>query len=239
MIDFIKKKYFRFFESKNILKINFIIQKYFKENDTRTLDLDFSDKPSRAKIIQSIINEKNYKSYLEIGCWKNDLFNEVQCQNKVGVDPVSGGTIRKTSDDFFKHNKLKFDCIFIDGVHKYHQVKKDIINSINAINTKGIIILHDCLPSNVYAQAIPRCQFDWNGDIWKVITEFRTHKDLDIYTCYADQGIGVIFNRSNRNLLEIQKVNFIKMSFKDYFNNYKKYMNLINYHELMNIVKDY
>ena len=239
MINFIKKKYFRFFDSRNVLKINFIIHKYFKEKNIGTLDLDFSDKPSRAKILQSIINEKNYKSYLEIGCWKNDLFNEVQCQNKVGVDPVSGGTIRKTSDDFFKHNKLKFDCIFIDGVHKYHQVKKDIINSINAINAKGIIILHDCLPSNVYAQAIPRCQFDWNGDVWKVITEFRTHKDLDIYTCYADHGIGVIFNRSNRNLLEIQKVNFIKMSFKDYFNNYKKYMNLINYHELMNIVKDY
>jgi len=29
------------------------------------------------------------------------------------------------------------------------------------------------------------------------------------------------------------------MSFKDYFNNYKKYMNLISYNELMNIVRDY
>jgi len=239
MINFIKKKYFRFFESKNILKINFIIQKYFKEKDIGTLDLDFSDKPSRAEIIQSIINEKNYKNYLEIGCFKNELFNAIQCENKIGVDPVSGGTIRKTSNDFFKYNKLKFDCIFIDGLHKYHQVKKDIINSINAINTGGIILLHDCLPLNVYAQAIPRCQYDWNGDVWKAIIEFRTHKDLDIYTCYADQGIGVILNRSNKNLLEIQKVNFLKMSFKDYFNNYKKYMNLINYNELMNVVKDY
>ena len=73
----------------------------------------------------------------------------------------------------------------------------------------------------------------------KAITEFRTHKDLDIYTCYADQGIGVILNRKNRNLLELEKANFFKMSFKDYFYNYKKYMNLISYNELMNIVKDY
>jgi len=239
MINFIKKKYFRFFESKNILKINFIIHKHFKEKDIGMLDLDFSDKPSRVKIIQSIIDEKKYKNYLEIGCFKNELFNEIQCENKIGVDPVSGGTIRKTSDDFFKDNKLKFDCIFIDGLHKYHQVKKDIINSINAINDGGIILLHDCLPLNVYAQAVPRCQYTWNGDTWKAVMEFRTHKNLDIYTCYADQGIGVILNRSNRNPLEIQKSNFFKMSFKDYFNNYKKYMNLISYNELMNIVKDY
>ena len=155
MINFIKKKYFRFFESKNVLKINFIIHKYFKEKAIGTLDLDFNDKPSRVKIVQSIIDEKNYKNYLEIGCWKNDLFNEIQCENKIGVDPVSG----------------------------------------------GIILLHDWLPINVYAQAIPRCQYTWNGDVWKAITEFRTHKDLDIYTCYADQGIGVILNRKNRNFL--------------------------------------
>jgi len=239
MINFFKKKYFRFFESKNILKINFIFHKYFKEKDIGALDLDFSDKPSRINITQSIIDEKKYKNYLEIGCYKNDLFNEIQCENKIGVDPISGGNIRKTSDEFFKYNKLKFGCIFIDGLHKYHQVKKDIINSINTLDDKGIILLHDCLPINVYAQAIPRCQYDWNGDVWKAITEFRTYKNLDIYTCYADQGIGVILNRKNRNPLVIEKTDFFKMNFKDYFNNYKKYMNLVSYNELMNIVKDY
>ena len=50
MINFIKKKYFRFFESKNILKINFIIHKYFKEKDIGTLDLDFSDKHQELKL---------------------------------------------------------------------------------------------------------------------------------------------------------------------------------------------
>ena len=239
MINFIKKKYRRFFESENVLKINFIIHKYFKEKDIGTLDLDFSNKPSRVEIVQSVINEKSYKNYLEIGCYKNDLFNKIQCENKIGVDPISGGTIRKTSDDFFKHNQLKFDCIFIDGAHKYHQVKKDIINSIDAINDDGVILLHDCLPLNVYAQAIPRCQYSWNGDVWKTIVEFRTHQDLDTYTCYADQGIGVILKRKNRNFLDIKNADFIKMSFKDYFFNYKKYMNLITYNELMNIIKNY
>ena len=71
-------------------------------------------------------------------------------------------------------------------------------NSLNFLKPGGIILLHDCLPSNVFNQAMPRCQYDWNGDVWKAIVEFRTKKNLDIYTCFADQGIGVIFNRENR-----------------------------------------
>ena len=34
------------------------------------------------------------------------------------------------------------------------------------------------LPSNVYEQAIPRCQYKWNGDVWKAIVEFRTYKNF-------------------------------------------------------------
>ena len=80
------------------------------------------DKPNKNQIVQDTINRKNYKSYLEIGCFNNELFGYINCKKKVGVDPYSGGTIRKTSDDFFLENKEVFDCIFIDGLHVYHQV---------------------------------------------------------------------------------------------------------------------
>ena len=33
---------------------------------------------------------------------------------------------------------------------------------------------------------------DLNGDVWKAIVESRKSKDIDVYTCYADFGIGVI-----------------------------------------------
>ena len=64
----------------------------------------------------------------------------------------------------------------------------------------------------------------------------RTKKDLDIYTCYADNGIGVIFNRPNRNILNIEREDFSKMKFSEYYNNYKEYMNLIFYEELFKIL---
>tara|TARA_B100001063_G_C16637294_1_gene488947 strand:- start:133 stop:843 length:711 start_codon:yes stop_codon:yes gene_type:complete len=236
MFNYLKKKYIKFQGSRRIFKINYLKEKYFKDKKLGNIGFDFSSKPSRQHIVQKIIDIKNYKSYLEIGTAYDELFNEINCDLKIGVDPVSGGTIRKTSDQFFKENVQKFDCIFIDGLHYYSQVKKDIENSIKFLNPNGIIFLHDCLPNNHYEQAVPRCQAIWNGDVWKAIVECRTKEDIDTYTCYADFGIGVIFNRKNRNLLKIENKNYSKLKFEEYFYNYKNYMNIIEFEELVKII---
>ena len=234
--SFIYKKYSRFLSSKNILIINLIFHKLFGDQKLGDIGFDFSNKPKRQFIVQDIINRKKYKSYLEIGCFDNELFDFVNCEKKIGVDPVVGGNIRKTSDNYFKDCNEKFDCIFIDGLHTYTQVIKDIVNSLNVLNPNGIILLHDCLPNNFYAQAIPRCQYNWNGDVWRAIVECRTKKDLDTYTCYADHGIGIIFKRENQNFLNININDFSKINFKEYFYNYKKYMNIIEYDDLIKIM---
>ena len=234
--SFIYKKYSRFLSSKNIFRINFIFHKLFGDQKLGDIDFDFSNKPNRQFIVQDIIKRKNYKSYLEIGCFDDELFNFVNCEKKIGVDPVVGGNIRKTSDVYFKDCNEKFDCIFIDGLHSYNQVIKDISNSLNVLNPNGIILLHDCLPNNFFAQAIPRCQYNWNGDVWKSIVECRTKKDLDTYTCYADHGIGVIFKRKNQNILNVNIKDFSKINFREYFYNYKKYMNIIEYNDLIKIM---
>ena len=232
MLNFIKKKYDRLLSSSRILKINFIFHKFFGEKDIGDIGFSFKDKPNRYQIIQEIILKKQYKTYLEIGCFAGEVFNKIKIEKKIGVDPVSGGTIKKTSDDFFKNNQEKFDCIFIDGLHEFEQVKRDINNSIKYLNNDGVILLHDCLPNNVYDQAMPRCQYNWNGNVWKAIVECRTRNDIDVYTCYADNGIGVIFNRKNSDRLNLNMDDFSKLSFKDYFDNHKKFMKIITYDEL-------
>ena len=63
--------------------------------------------PSRIEIIQSIINKNKYQNYLEIGCDKNENFSKIKIKNKVGVDPLQGGTLRMTSDEYFKKSKEK------------------------------------------------------------------------------------------------------------------------------------
>ena len=219
-----------------MLKFFYFYHKLFNNRHSGNLEFDFNNKKNRKQIIQEIIQKKNYKSYLEIGCFSDELFNYIECPNKVGVDPVSGGTVRKTSDQFFKDNQDKFDCIFIDGLHEYSQVKKDIDNSLNVLNKEGIILLHDCLPKNFYAQTTPRCQYVWNGDVWKAIVECRTIKNIDVYTCFADQGIGVIFKRPNQNLLDYYKKNYKYLKFSEYYKDHKKLMNIIEYDDLLKII---
>jgi len=140
---------------------------------------------------------------------------------------VSGGNIRKTSDDFFKENNSRFDIVFIDGLHTYEQVKRDILNSIHFLEEDGIILVHDCMPDSLGKQAVPRYKMQWNGDVWKAIVDLRQMEDLDIYTCEMDQGIGIISKKKNTSILKLDKpIN--KIRFKDYFNNYEEYMRVIS-----------
>ena len=155
---------------KNLNKIYYLL---FKENHKGKLNFNFPQDYFRWDMIEYLIKKNNYKKYLEIGCDRNQLFSRINIQNKVGVDPASGGNVRETSDNFFEKNKDMFDIIFIDGLHIYEQVKKDILNSIKYLNDEGVILIHDCLPDSMAKQAVPRYKMQWNGDVWKAIVDLR------------------------------------------------------------------
>ena len=211
-----------------------IYYKLFIENFKGKLNYNFTENFYRWDLIEYLIKKNNYKNYLEIGCDKNELFSKVNINNKIGVDPVSGGNVRKTSDDFFKENKSSFDIVFIDGLHTYEQVKKDILNSVNCLLDEGIILVHDCMPDSLGKQAVPRYKMQWNGDVWKAIVDLRQQENLEIYTCEIDQGIAVISKKKNTSILKLDKpIN--KLKFKDYFNNYKEYMRVISLEEFKKI----
>ena len=91
-------------EKLNLLKLLFnrIYFFLFKERFNQKLDLEFPKNIYRWDLIQHIINKYNFQNYLEIGCDKDQSFSKIKIKNKVGVDPISGGTLRCTSDEFFK-----------------------------------------------------------------------------------------------------------------------------------------
>jgi len=214
--------------------LNRLYYNLFIENFNKKIKYDFPLNFHRWDLIDYLIKKNNYTDYLEIGCDQNQLFSKIKIKNKVGVDPFSGGNVRKTSDQFFLENNEKFDIIFIDGLHEYKQVKKDILNSTDCLNKGGIILVHDCMPDSLGKQAVPRYKMQWNGDVWKAIVDLRQNNDLEIYTCEIDQGIGVITNKMNSQPLIINKpINKIK--FKDYYNNYKIYMRVITLEQFKKI----
>jgi hypothetical protein len=172
----------------------------------------------RYDLINQLIQKFGFKNYLEIGVSDpSECFNNVICENKMGVDPgleFPDNPVKypMTSDNFFlqlENGKLdldpgfRWDIIFIDGLHISTQVMKDVINSLYHLNPNGYILLHDCNPETYFMQRedyyIDGVQHPWNGTVWKVIYNLRaTRDDLQVCTVNTDWGVGVI-RRGNFN----------------------------------------
>ena len=94
---------------------------------------------TRTDIINYYIKENQYKSYLEIGVASGANYDNIEIKERESVDPAIGAynssrpTYMMTSDIFFSTivNDKFYDIIFIDGLHEYQQVYKDILNSLN------------------------------------------------------------------------------------------------------------
>ena len=190
----------------------------------------------RADLINYLIKTRDYKSYLEIGCYHNRNFNKIVAQVKVGVDPKGGGTIRKTSDEFFADNEKSFDLIFIDGLHHCQQATKDVDNSLGFLNPSGAIVLHDCNPLSEGAQQVPRAgQKTWNGDVWRAVVQLRTRLDVDIAVGDFNHGCGLLFSRPNTAPLVLPK-EIAELSYRDLENNRNHWLRLMNPAQLVEFI---
>jgi predicted O-methyltransferase YrrM len=99
---------------------------------------------------------KNFKQVIAIDPFENDYdSNDVTC-NYMDLTDVyykfisvienyeNVIHIRKTSDDAIEDLKnTKVDLVYIDGLHTYEQVKKDIENYKNLLEEDGFICGHD------------------------------------------------------------------------------------------------
>jgi|688.fasta_scaffold1707679_1 hypothetical protein len=67
----------------------------------KNVNIELEKNITRVDLVNFFIKKYKFKNYLEIGCYRDLLFSKVQVENKVGVDPFCGGTIRLKSDNFF------------------------------------------------------------------------------------------------------------------------------------------
>lgn len=154
---------------------------------------------TRTELIQHFIDKRGYKSYLEIGCFRNENFNKIRCDKKVSVDPdpEAHATYQMTSDDFFLGDVPHefYDIIFIDGLHEHNQVWRDIGNAMMSLNKGGVIIMHDCCPTSEYAARWDDKSHqheEWYGDVYKAYFKARNDICCDVYVIPEDCGCGVI-----------------------------------------------
>lgn len=192
----------------------------------------------RYDIINFFIKKYNYINYLEIGVNIGLNIRQVIAEHKDGVDSGREGMFAPetnypmTSDSFFdliKNHDIKYDIIFVDGLHHDYQVYKDIINSLNHIKPNGTIICHDINPLWEITQkneSVEGCKC-WNGSCWKAWVKLRAERDdLEMYVVDTDHGCGVI-RQGKQKTITLSKDAF-DLDFEYLDDNRKELLNLIS-----------
>lgn len=181
----------------------------------------------KSEIINQVIQQKRYKTYLEIGTQTAKNFKAIDCEVKHGVDPAvdSPYNVQLTSDEFFAQTKNTYDIIFIDGLHEAEQVARDIHNSLRVLNYGGCIVLHDTIPQSEEMQLVPRIQRVWTGDVWRAVIGFaKNNPKVELYTHRADWGLTFIFPTGEIiNTFEVSDI-----SYQEFKQNEVKLLNIID-----------
>lgn len=204
---------------------------------------------TKTDIINYLIAENGYSTYLEIGLDTGVEYQKIQCENKESVDPFKQEdhskqgydltfeddipehvkellTYRVTSDEFFAQNEKTYDIILIDGLHEQQQVARDIINSLKILNDGGMLVIHDCLPGNEIMQRVPRVSGGWNGDVWKGVAEL-IKQGLDISVVDVDYGVGLVRKSDNEGKEFIQP-EISSLTWDDFMNSRNSLMHVIS-----------
>lgn len=228
----------------------------------------------RWDIINHFIRKYDYKSYLEIGYFKGWSFDNVNCIHKTAVDPnpskdpsqermVADGIIHTvyrepekmprsesifkcTSDQYFEriNPEMKYDIIFIDGLHEASQVHRDIQNSLSHLSEKGTILLHDMNPPTYQHTTTGDAGGNWNGDCYKAILRYGSSVPFMYRTIDTDWGVGVLrpFPPTKDGSLQGMMVNFEDLDYDraqqdwEYFhNNRKSLMSIISVEEFLKL----
>lgn len=223
-----------------------------------TAELNNSEKiktPYRYDVINFILScLKEDKKYLEIGVRNPDEnFNKINCESKYSVDPgiefkENPVDFKMTSDEFFDqldrgvilNSNIKFDVIFIDGLHTAPQVHKDIQNALRHISDEGFIVLHDCNPPSEYHARedhnflLSPARNSWNGTVWKAFYKMRFINTVSCLCIDTDWGIGIISKRKFSEVL-IEDFNPY-FEFAIFDNKRKESLNLIDFETFKTLI---
>jgi hypothetical protein len=136
------------------------------------------------------------QTYFEIGTLHGETLRLASC-GSVAVDPsfkltcdVEAGKpfcrlFEQTSDAFFAEHDLTqvlgagVDLAFLDGMHQFAFLLRDFINTERHCRPGATIVLHDCLPRDLFmtgdggprpdAADARKYKACWTGDVWKLV----------------------------------------------------------------------
>lgn len=230
----------------------------YYNNGVEIHDKELRKRPFRDELINYLLSKSvdENPAYLEIGVRNPAVnFDKINCKTKYSVDPgiefkENPVDFKFTSDVFFHKlsngeilsKDLKFDVIFIDGLHLAEQVERDIINALKFIKNNGFIVLHDCNPPSEYHAreehlfTLSPARNTWNGTVWKAFYKMRFNTNISCFCIDSDWGIGVIHKS---NIVEPLKENINPFfEYKTFEKHRKVSLNLMNFDEFKGLIKN-
>lgn len=148
------------------------------------------------------------RTYLEVGTETGASLAVAGC-DAIAVDPDfrlsvnATGTRSRTfffqmpSDTFFATSNVRellgrpVDMVFLDGLHRFEFLLRDLIGAGAVSHTRSLILLHDCVPLNprmAFRQWFPGDPSEtettdfWTGDVWKLLPILKQYlPDLRIH----------------------------------------------------------
>jgi hypothetical protein len=195
----------------------------------------------RHEVIQSFIDLFEKPTYLEIGVDHGQTFNSIRARRKTGVDPkfkfetrnsITGNTlvefVEATSDAFFatRPTQDKFNVVFIDGLHRFEQVLRDLLNAMVRLDEKGVIIIDDVIPASYHAslpdlaecfavrdhfavhQPNLRGNATWMGDVYRLVFFINNFLQAYSFACVQESLGQLVMWRQPRSAATVGQLTY-------------------------------
>jgi hypothetical protein len=120
---------------------------------------------------------------------------------KLASPPAENATLHPlSSDDYFAGRDLTadlagaVDLAFVDGLHHFDAVLRDVLNLERHCIPTSAILLHDTVPIDAESATRERRTLVWTGDVWRAVLALREARpDLAITTLdVPPSGVTVI-----------------------------------------------
>jgi hypothetical protein len=157
------------------------------------------------ELLRRLHDELQPAGYLEIGVdWGDSL--GLSRARSVAIDPAPKPRPESllgkpglllyvgASDDFFREHTREttlldapLDLAFIDGLHEFAQVVRDLEHVERWGHPGTVVAIHDVLPRNAWEAAHVFHDGFWTGDVWRIVPFLREHRsDLRLWLTEAE-----------------------------------------------------
>jgi hypothetical protein len=165
--------------------------------------------PPYLELLERIHSRLRPRTYLEIGVNEGQSLRLARPATRaVGIDPEprvqragAAAVFALTSDDFFAEHDLRavfegvpLDLVFIDGMHLFEFVLRDLINVGRYAVPTTTVLLHDCYPISAETATREHLTFLWTGDVWKIVLclkEYCPGVDVSVVDV-PPAGLGIV-----------------------------------------------